>query len=25
LEIVAKMTDLDFVIEDGHAWLKWKD
>jgi hypothetical protein len=25
LEITAKLTDLDFVIEDGLVWLKWKE
>jgi hypothetical protein len=25
MEIMAELTGLEFVIEDGHAWLKWKD
>jgi hypothetical protein len=25
MEIMAKLTGLQFEIEDGHAWLKWKD
>jgi hypothetical protein len=25
MEIMAELTGLEFAIEDGHAWLKWKD
>lgn len=24
VETMAELTGLEFVIEDGHAWLKWK-